>query len=205
MALATYTDLQAAVASWLHRTDLTSVIPDFIALAESRISRDLRIRKQVLSTTLATVAGTQTVALPSDLLEIENIGVSSSNPARQLHYITPEIMDEKFPNGYYTDIPTAYTILGDSLVLGPTPDAVYTLAIDYYQKLTALSTTPTNWLLTNHPGIYLWGALAEAAPWIADEQQIAIYERKYAGEVKMLQDTDDTAVRSGSTMRVRAL
>ena len=75
MALANYTDLKAAVASWMNRTDLTSAIPDFIALAEGRIARDMRLRSQVTETTLSTVAGTQTVALPDGIVEIENISV----------------------------------------------------------------------------------------------------------------------------------
>ena len=44
MALSTYTELKASVADWLNRTDLTSVIPDFIALAEAQIERTLRTR-----------------------------------------------------------------------------------------------------------------------------------------------------------------
>ena len=70
MALANYTDLLASVASYLHRSDLTANIPDFVVLAEARISRDLRIRKQITTTNLTSVAGTKTLALPSDWLEI---------------------------------------------------------------------------------------------------------------------------------------
>lgn len=43
MALDTYTGLKAAIASWLMRDDLTDAIPDFIMLAEARISRTLRV------------------------------------------------------------------------------------------------------------------------------------------------------------------
>ena len=32
MALANYTDLQSSIAAWAHRSDLTAIIPDFIAL-----------------------------------------------------------------------------------------------------------------------------------------------------------------------------
>jgi len=38
MSIATYSELQTAVADWMHRTDLTAKIPDFITLAESRIN-----------------------------------------------------------------------------------------------------------------------------------------------------------------------
>ena len=46
MAITTYTELKSAVANHLARTDLTSVIPDFISLAEARLSRELETRDQ---------------------------------------------------------------------------------------------------------------------------------------------------------------
>jgi len=37
MALTTYTELKSSLADWLNRSDLTSVIPDFISLAEAQM------------------------------------------------------------------------------------------------------------------------------------------------------------------------
>ena len=205
MAIATYSDLQTAVANWLNRTDLTSIIPDFITLAEGKIARDLRIRKQVTNTSLSTVAGTQTVTLPSDFLEMENISLTNTTPPAALSVVTPEIMDRKYPNGYTTGQPVVYAIVADTIQFGPTPDAVYTVSLDYYQRFTALSTTPTNWLLTNYPSIYLFGALAEGASYLMNDQASAMWTQRYAQECDSLQAMDDQAVRSGSAMRVRAL
>ena len=44
MAISNYTELNTAVANWLDRDDLTDRIPEFIALAEARFNRLLRIR-----------------------------------------------------------------------------------------------------------------------------------------------------------------
>ena len=203
MALANYTDLQSSIANWLHRADLTAVIPDFIALTEERIARDLRIRKQVVNTTLTTAAGTQGVTLPSDFLEIENIGITSTTPPRNLHVVTPELMDEKFPTSY-TGTPTDYTIIGDVIQFGPTPDAAYTVSMDYYQRLN-LAGTNTNWLMTNHPGVYLFGALAEAAPYLVNDERAGVFEAKFQAALQSLNDSDDAGLRSGSSMRVRVI
>jgi hypothetical protein len=205
MAIATYSDLQTSVANWLKRSDLTSIIPDFITLAEARIARDLRLRRQVTNTALSTVAGTQTVTLPSDFLEMENITLTNTTPPAALSVVTPEIMDRKFPSGYANGQPVVYTIVGDAIQLGPTPDAVYTVSLDYYQRFAALSTTPTNWLLTNHPGVYLFGALAEGAPYLMEDERTPLWDTKYRAEVAALQQADDAALRSGSAMRVRTL
>ena len=51
----TYATLQATIASYLARTDLTVQIPEFIRLAENRLVRDLRIRQMIKVATSETV------------------------------------------------------------------------------------------------------------------------------------------------------
>ena len=205
MTISNYTDLQSSIASWLVRTDLTAVIPDFITLAEGRIARDLRLRRQVTSVNLSTVASTQTVALPSDFLEAENLSITSGYPPGALSVVTPEILDRTFPNNILAGQPVVYAIIGDNLAFGPTPDAVYTVKLQYYQRFTALSTAGTNWLLTNHPSLYLNACLVEGHAYLHDEAKARAYNERYAADVETLQTTDDASLRSGSAMRVRAL
>ena len=202
MALGTYTELQASIADWLHRSDLTATIPDFIALAESRISRDLRLRAQLTATTLSTVADTQTVALPSDFLEIENISCTSGGMDRSMEFVTLERLNLSYPDGSGNGIPSVYSVVGSNLYLGRVPDAVYSLPFGYYAKFAALSVTPTNWLLTNHPGVYLFGALAESGDYTQSDQ-IAKWEGKYSALVQALQLADEKAKFSGAALRVR--
>lgn len=208
MALGSYTDLKNAIQTWTRRTDtndpMYAAIPDFVTLAEARIARDLRIRKQVTNTTLETVAGSQSVTLPVDFLEIENITNNSTNPPRQLHVVTPEIMDEKYPLNYFTGEPVVYALLGNVIQLGPTPDAVYNIGLDYYQRLD-LAASGTNWLMTYHPNVYLSAALHEAFTFIKDDDAAAKWLTKYMGDVARLNQVDDDSLRTGSTMRVRTL
>ena len=205
MALATYTDLLASVAGWINRTDLTAIIPDFVVLAEARIARDMRLRRQVTNAAISTVANTQTISLPTGFLEIENIGLSSVSPQTTLSVVTPEILDKSYPNHYSPGQPVIYCILGDTLVLGPTPDAVYTVSVDYYKRWDALTVTATNWLLTNFPMVYLSGCMVEAAMYLQDTDKVALWDSRYRAEVLQLQQMDDAALRSGSVMRVRAM
>ena len=202
MALANYTDLLASLAGWSNRTDLTAIIPDFVALAEARIARDLRTRQMITTTTLTTVANSQGVALPSNWLETENLSVLGSPPVTLL-VITPEFMDSKYPAGYQTGKPAAYCVVGNTMQLGPTPDSAYSISMDYYAKISALSTTSSNWLLASHPGVYLSAAMAELSLYLQDDQRITLWDQKYRSEVAALQDADDQSLRSGSSMRVR--
>jgi len=88
MAINTYATLQTAVANWLDRSDLTDRIPEFIALAEARMNRVLRlaIMLNVDETTLggatALVAGTRDYALPSGYLQMVDFHKNESN-----HYV----------------------------------------------------------------------------------------------------------------------
>ena len=47
MAITTYAELQSAVADFLNRDDLTSVIPTFIDLAEAQMQRTIRHHKMM--------------------------------------------------------------------------------------------------------------------------------------------------------------
>lgn len=201
----TYSGLKASVASWLKRSDLTSSIPDLVALAEARIARDLRLRAQITFGTLTTTGGVEYVALPSDFLEIENITLVS-DVDRALTYETPEQLDVRFPRGGTEAKPAAYSILGDRIYFGPVPDAAYTIQFTYYARFTALSAdADTNWLLAKHPSVYLFAVLAEAAPFLLDDARAPTFEAKYSIDKDKLQSVDDESLRSGSVMRVRSV
>ena len=200
----TYTGLKASIADWMHRADMTVIIPDLVVLAEARIARDLRLRRMVTTSTLTTTAAVQYVTLPTDYLEVENLSVATAIE-RQLIYVNIEHLNVKYPDGSYSGTPAVYTLEADKLYFGPTPDAAYTINILYYARFPALSVTPTNWLLTYHPNIYLFGALAEAGDWAIDDKSQAKWEMKYQQSVKQLQESDDNSMFSGSALRVRTI
>jgi len=73
MPFTSYSDLKTTVANYLARSDLTSVIPDFIRLAEERLRRDIRTRQMLIVATASTTGGDSTVGLPTDFLEMRDI------------------------------------------------------------------------------------------------------------------------------------
>ena len=202
MALATYSDLLASIAAWLNRTDLTAVIPDFVTMAEANISRDLRLRKQITTSTLTTIANTRGVALPSDWLSFENVSLLTT-PERQITYAPVEHLDVVYPNNGRVDTPSLYTIEGDSVLFGPTPDAAYTVSSLSFARFAALSTALTNWLLTNHPTVYLYSCLTVGYTYLKDFESAKQFDARYQGVVAALQVQDDAAQHSGSSLRVR--
>ena len=149
-------------------TALDSVIPDFVALAESQIRQDVRCRAMEQSAT-GTLSGT-TVALPTRFAEARRV-ILNDRPQR---YVTPEEWTRQ--ENYVTD---RYTILGQNFLFQGSGD----YQIDYYQWFAALSgASDTNWLLTNHPDVYLFASLAEAAVWTRDDPMIWVQRYQAALE-----------------------
>ena len=89
MALSTFTELKDAVADWLDRSDLTTRIPDFITLAESRLNRDLRIRPMEVRSTMTTTAGNQYFNLPGGYIQMRNIQLNTNPTASTNQPNTP--------------------------------------------------------------------------------------------------------------------
>lgn len=197
MSISTYSELSTAIAGWLDRADLTGLIPDFITLAEAQIARDVKCRAMVKRATAS--VSTQYADAPTDALEYINIQITSSGSIKRLQYMTPEQMDYAFDSAS-TGTPTHYTILGDEIQFAPVPDAAFTVEIAYYGRFVALATTLTNWLLANHPGIYLYGALMQAEPYIQNDQRALTWYTMYQREIDALNKQEQRASLAGPLM-----
>jgi hypothetical protein len=193
----TYTTLQAAVASWLARSDLTSQIPDFIMLAEAKLNRTLRTRQMEQR---STATATEYMALPTLFLEMRNIKITGT-PVYTLEQRAPFEMDA-LDNGS-TGQPSRYAIIANQIRLSPAPDTTYTLEIDYWESIPPLASNSTNWLLDAAPDIYLYGSLLEAAAFMLDDPRIPLWQAAYTQVIGQLQSADRRARWSGSPLAVR--
>lgn len=204
MALSTYTELKDAIADWLDRSDLTNRIPDFIALAEARLNRELRIRPMEVRSTMTTTVGQRYFNLPGGYLQMRNFQINT-NPITPLEYITPEMLDRLYGSNT-TGKPRAYSLIGDEIQLAPIPDSAYTLEVAYYEKFTPLSTdVTTNWLTENAPDVLLYGALIEAEPFVKNDERMPLWLNAYKEAIDKIQKADDRDRHSGSQMRVRTV
>ena len=202
MAIGTFAQLKTAAANWLDRSDLTDRIPEFIALAEARFNRELRIRDmETVSTAISTVAGTREYSLPTGFVQMKEFHLST-DPLTPLAYITPEMMTRLWAGSAQAK-PEVFTIIADNVRLGPGPDAVYTTSMLYYKTFTALSdSATTNDMLTNYPNVYLYGTLLEAEPFIMNDQRIPVWLGAFDKAVASIQNQDNKDRHSGSNLRV---
>lgn len=199
MALSTYTELQASVLSWMNRPDLSAQVPDFVAIAESRINDDLRVSQMLTAAALSTVANVQTVALPTGWLAFKALSVDGE----PMQYLPADRIRAQADGGKRE--PDSYAIEGSNLLLSQTPDAVYTIDTLYYAKVPALATAVggVNWLLTKYPNIYLYGALVSACQFTMNDERANYWGGLYANAVESARAVDRLATSSGSPLRVR--
>ena len=205
MALSTYSELKTSIANFLNRSDLTTEIQDdFIKLTEADFNSKLRVRKMIAQSTLT--IDSETEALPTGFLQVRDFYILSGSTKYPLRYMTPSQMDQ-VKGTSVTGIPQAYTILGDTFRFTPKPDSTYTGYINYYKKFDALSdTNTTNFILTDHPAIYLYGSLFHAANFLGgiNPQQVQSWTQMYATAMERLELNDREDQFSGSPLQIRS-
>jgi hypothetical protein len=202
MSFATYSDLQTSIANYLARSDLTSIIPDFITLAENRLRRELRIRQMLKSVTTSTVSGDATVELPSDFLEIRDF-VVMTNPIQPLSYSSPSSLSNDLRTSE-VGVPLSYTILASEFQLAPAPDGIYTLKMLYFAAPPYLSSSnASNVFLNVAPDGLLYGALVEAEPYLMNDARINTWGSMYDRAITSLIKSDEEGQYSGVPLAMK--
>ena len=201
MAFTSYTTLKSTIADYLARSDLTTQIPDFIRLAEERLRRDLRLRQMLKVATATTTADDSTVSLPADFLAMKDLHLDTT-PVRVLQF---QNTSNFFRNARVTEkgVPTMYTLLGSEFQFAPKPDTAYTLRMVYYYKPELLSdSNASNLFLANCPDLLLYGALAEAEPYLMNDERLATWASLYDRGLASLRASDDDSEYPSSPMSI---
>jgi hypothetical protein len=202
MGYTNYTDLQASVAGYLGRNDLSAVIPDFISFAETRLARDLRTRLMLKTATAPTVAADARVALPTDFLEIRDLFVQG-NPRMPVTYLSPSAFTRD-ARADESGLPVFYTVLAQEFQFAPQPDTVYTLEILYYAKPPVLSNSvASNVFLANYPDALLYGALIEAEPYLINDVRSQTWATLYDRAIRNISDADQGGEYSGIPLQMK--
>lgn len=186
--LATYTDLLSAIASYTKRGDTAALAPIWVALAEARINRELRVNDMVTRKPLSVAA--EYLAVPADMAAPITIRLTD-RPYWQLDYLQPAQMADRIAE-QRRDTLAAFALINGQFWFNPAPVVPWNAELLYYANVPALASAPggANWLLTIHPDVYLWAALREAADFYEDDQQLAKFEQLFTDAVKAVQAAD---------------
>jgi len=171
-----YGSLQSEVANWLNRTDLSESIKTMIQLAEHSLNEDHRVRSLVVNNSFTVDEDGET--LPSDCAYPESLYHDGATYFGEIEIVPAEkLAGLKAVHGT-TGVPAYAAIQNNALKFAPAPSGSYTLRLSYWRTVPALSdAAPTNWLITNHPHVYLYATLAESAPYLKDDERIAVWQQ----------------------------
>ena len=199
MAIASYAELVTALdgsTGYLHRSDLTARIPDFIKLAESEINSDLKLLLQETESNLTATVASRLIAVPTRFGTPIALWCTTYSPRIEIMYREASqlpVSDTSGPAQFYT-IDGAYVATDNSA------DVAYTYIFRYLQNVD-LETTLTNTVLTNWPKIYLFGALLQSIAFTRDYANQGYWQNEYDKAVmKAMRDTN--ATKSKQTLRV---
>jgi hypothetical protein len=211
-----YADLVTAVSDYTENTFPTADMNTFIEQAEQRIYNTVQFPSLRKNVTGVTAPANKYLACPNDFLSvyslavIENYNTANSNYTYLLNKDV-NFIREAYPNPTDTALPKYYALFGPqssnaaelTFILGPTPDAVYTMELHYYFYPESIVTAGTTWLGDNFDTVLLYGCLVEAYTYMKGEQDMmALYDGKYKealAQAKRLGDGLDRqdAYRSG--------
>lgn len=185
MAFTNFTELKQAVIDYTHRRDLDLRIQDFITLAEHEMYNNpdmpLRIKQGEKTSTASTTTTSRFLATPDDYASMRSTRLDIVNESDFLEYRAPEQLTRFDEKGR----PCFFTIIGTQIEFDRVPNEVFTIEIQYYSTTSALTElAPTNDLLTNHPNVYLYGAIYQAFIFAKDSQSAGIYKALFVEAIQ---------------------
>lgn len=200
MTISTYASLTTAITDRTSRNDLTAtILSEAIALAEAEMQRKLITLEMETKTTFS-ITG-EYVALPTGLLEVRDFYLNTS-PKTPLRYRSPDLMSAKY--GTETCRPSFYCIVGTNFRFANVPDTTYSSTLVYLQKFTPIASgTDTNWLITNHPDAYLYGACKQIAIRPKDIDSVQGYGALFDSAMSQIETATRRARWSGPTLEMR--
>jgi hypothetical protein len=204
-----YTQLTTAIQDYTENTFSPSQLATFVQQAEERIFNTVQfpsLRKNVTGTT---TASNKYLSSPGDFLAVYSLAVIDAT-GRYEFLLNKDVnfIRQAYPNPTSTGIPKYYALFGPtttnnnppvitnelSFILGPTPNAAYSVELHYFYYPQSISESPTgtSWLGDNFDPVLLYGSLVEANTFMKGEPDMtAMYEAKYKEALAMAKRLGD--------------
>lgn len=192
-------------------------IATFVQQAEERIYNTVQIpaiRKNVTGTT---TSGNKYLQIPNDWLSTFSLAVVCNGPTTlpdgrifvsgdYVYLLNKDVnfIREAYPSQNDTGLPLYYAVFDyNSFILGPMPNAAYTMELHYFYYPQSIVTAGTSWLGDNFETALLYGSMLEAATFMkSDKDTMDMYQKRYDEAMMLLKQLGDAkdrmdAYRSG--------
>jgi hypothetical protein len=202
-----YTELSAQIQAFTENTFPDAYLADggtvssatqiaqFVKLAEQRIYNTVQFPSLRKNVTGSTTLSNKYLSSPGDFLAVYSLSVIDA--AGRYEYLLNKDVNfirQAYPNPTSLGIPKYYALFGPtttnsaspvitnelSFILGPTPDAAYSVELHYYYYPESIVTSGTTWLGDNFDSVLLYGSLVEAGIFMkAEAETLTVYQKKY--------------------------
>lgn len=192
-----YTELTTAIQDYTENTFSSDQLATFVQQAEERIFNTVQFPSLRKNVTGQTTTSNKYLSSPSDFLAVYSLAVIDGT-GRYEFLLNKDVnfIRQAYPNPASVGIPKYYALFGPtttagtppeitnelSFILGPTPDAQYSVELHYfyYPESISVAASGQSWLGDNYSPVLLYGSLIEAYIFMKGEaDMMAIYEAKY--------------------------
>ena len=191
-----YTQLVNEIQSYTENQFQTADIDTFIQQAEQRIYNSVQLPALRKNVTGTLTTGNKYLATPSDWLSTFSLAVINANN-EYLYLLNKDVnfIRQSFPDtdaAFYGE-PEYYAVFdNNTFILGPTPDAAYSVELHYFYYPTSIVTAGTSWLGDNFSSALLYGSLLEAYTYMKGEQDVINqYQKRYDEAMILLKQLGD--------------
>jgi hypothetical protein len=199
-----YTELTAAIKAYSENDfpqavgagGLTSAqqIARFVQQAEQRIYNSIQFPALRKNVTGAATSGNKYLGAPVDWLATYSLArINTDGSYEYLLNKDVNFIREAFPYPATSGAPTHYAIFDENtFILGPTPDASYSMELHYFYYPESITTAGTTWLGNNFDSLLLYGSLLEAAAYMkSDADVVKNYSDRYNEAFTMAKQLGD--------------
>lgn len=187
----TYAQLLQLVQDELANTETSFVsnIPTFVRQAEQEIYRSVYIPALRKNSTASTTASDEYLSKPTDYIATSSFYVV--NGSGDTVFLLPKDVNfirAAYPSATTEGVPRFYASFSDdTFILGPTPDASYTVQLHYFYDPESIVTASTTWLGNNAQNALIFGTLIKAYTYMkGNPEKMAMYESQYRSALQNL-------------------
>lgn len=201
MAVNNLGELRALVKDWANRKDISdSTYNSFINSAQDRANRVLRIPILEGYNPSLAVNSQGEVALPEDYLEAKYLAVEYDG---RTHALERKPLNTVVELRSKSGNPKCFARQSNKILLAPYNSDITSVKFYYYIVADNLvNDTDTNWFVEQGTDLLLYGALADLAIYTKNLEDAQLFESKFRGAAKEIENMALNAEYSGSTLGI---
>lgn len=202
MNFASYSDFREKVRILIEGDEIgetfsTTTLDLIIGLAEQRIYRELRPTTTHTSVALTTVAS-NLLALPSDCMALDKVVIGG----KQVEVVDLWRLDALNESSASADRTVFCARQGENLTFFPAVADSTSITLYYYARPADIS-AGINTTVSRYPEVFLYGSVAESAPFLGEDERVGLWEQKYAQAMREALADNRWRAYDGSPIRVR--